>query len=129
MRKRQYRRKILRIYRDLVRQRVHYLYKLAVEETEKGRLDYAASLGNYIKKLSKETGTRLPRDIKRSLCKNCGLPLIPGITSRVRLRTQGRFSYIVITCARCGWIHRYPYKAGRRNDGKHKRESQESIPF
>ncbi len=118
MRKRHVRRKAQKIYRDLVLQRIRHVYSLALEEARKGNIDYSAELGQYIKKLSRESGIRLPREIKRGICKRCGVPLIPGITARVRLQTQGAFSYIVITCVRCGWIHRYPYKKGEKTRWK-----------
>ena len=107
------RNKLKRIYQDIVRQRQSHLFKIAQAAAKSGDLEYAARLGRYIKQLSMKTGVRMQRRIKRSLCKNCGLPLIPGVTATVRLRTQGGLSYVVITCKRCGWIHRYPYRKGR----------------
>lgn len=98
--------------RDLVWQRADILYNIASGEARRGNLEYASQLGQLIKQLARFTGVRLPRSLKRRLCKRCGLPLIPGATSTVRLRSQGRFSYIVVKCAKCGWIHRRPYKKG-----------------
>ncbi|NOZ30729.1 MAG: ribonuclease P [Crenarchaeota archaeon] len=110
MRRKSKRRK--RLLRDLVRQRAEILYGIARDEARRGNLEYASRLGSLIKQLSQSTGVRLPRSLKRNLCKNCSLPLIPGVTATYRLRSQGRFSYIVIKCVRCGWIHRRPYKKG-----------------
>lgn len=110
MRRRQPRRQSRRILADLVVQRILILYNMALERARSGDYEQASRLGLLIKELSMRTRIRIPRSVKRGLCKNCSLPLIPGVTSRVRLRSQGRFSYRVVTCSRCGWMHRYPYK-------------------
>ncbi len=113
MKKKQYRKTLLR---DLVKQRIQILYTAAVISVEKGDLQYASLLGKQIYELSKTTRTRIPRRIKRSLCKKCKIPLVQGITATYRLRSQGKFSYIVIRCQYCGWIHRRPYKKGAKNE-------------
>jgi len=90
------------------------LYKLSVNAIKEGDVEYARRLGSLIRDLHERTRVKIPLYIKRGLCKNCNAPLIPGITARVRLRSQGNFSYIVVRCLVCGWIHRYPYKVGHR---------------
>jgi len=111
--------------RALVHERVQILYDQAVEAARRGDLEYAARLGGLIRELSLSTRVRLPRHIRRGLCKRCNTPLIPGVTSTVRLVSQGRFSYRVIRCLNCGWIHRYPYrKGGRRGVGRGEEEGQ-----
>ncbi|MEB3806710.1 MAG: ribonuclease P Rpr2/Rpp21/SNM1 subunit [Desulfurococcales archaeon] len=110
------RRRSRAILKDLVLQRIEILYGIAVQKAREGEWDYAARLGSLIKEMSTTTRVRPPRRIKRALCKRCNLPLIPGVTASLRLKSQGRFSYIVIRCARCGWIHRMPYKKGGRRD-------------
>ncbi len=101
------------VYYDLVRQRMTILYNLACNAARQGDLEYARRLGLLIRRLHLGTRVKPPRYIKRGLCRHCYTPLIPGLTARVRLRTQGRrFSYKVIVCKVCGWIHRYPYKSG-----------------
>lgn len=104
-----------RLLRDIVVQRVELIMDYAGSVARSGDLSYASRLGLYARSLSLATGVRPPRRLKRSACKNCGIPLIPGVTSRTRLRSQGRFSYRAVTCLNCGWILRYPYKP-RRSD-------------
>ncbi len=113
------------VLRDLVRQRIQILYNKAVEAAENRQFEYSSKLGKLIKELYTSTRVKPPKKIKKWLCKNCGIPLIPGLTARVRLRTQGRFSYIVIRCLYCGWIHRRPYKKERNLEG-HKRSVERS---
>jgi len=57
----------------------------------------------------KRARAKLPRKLKRTFCKSCFEPLIPGVTARVRLRNN-RMPHIVITCLRCGRRYRVPYK-------------------
>lgn len=98
-------------YRDLVRQRMNIIYRIAVDSVKKGDSEYARKLGNYIREMGKRTRVRVPKPIKRGLCKNCNIPLIPGLTATIRLRSQSRkHRYIVVRCSACGYIHRYLYK-------------------
>jgi len=102
--------------RDLVLQRIKILYKIAVEEARKGNIEYSRMLTGLINRLSTRNRVKLPRNVKRGICRNCGAPLIPGVTSRVRLERDGRTSRLVVRCLICGWIHRYPYKPQRSNE-------------
>ena len=101
-------------YKDLVQQRMQLIYNQAVNDVRKGELEHARMLTQLIKKLSTRNRVKIPVTIKRGICKNCGAPLIPGLTSRVRIIRDGRTSRIVVTCKVCGWIHRYPFKPQRR---------------
>ncbi|MCE4600802.1 MAG: ribonuclease P Rpr2/Rpp21/SNM1 subunit [Desulfurococcales archaeon] len=120
------RRRSRAVLKDLVVQRIEILYEIAVQKAKEGDWDYAARLGSLIKEMSTTTRVRPPRWIKKALCKRCNLPLIPGVTASLRLRSQGRFSYIVIRCARCGWIHRRPYKKGGQRNAPEEREESKS---
>jgi len=114
-------------YRDLVRQRYEIVFKLAVESLRKGDREYARKLCTYILEMARRTRVRIPRAIKRSICKNCHTPLIPGVTAIVRLRSQSRaFAYRVVRCTECGYIHRYPYRITSKNPttGRSSRQSR-----
>ncbi len=101
--------KLRRAYIDLVRQRYERVFKLAVESLRRNDRGYARELASYMLEMARRTRVRIPRSMKRSICKNCHIPLIPGLTARVRLRSQSRrFKYRVVTCLECGYIHRYP---------------------
>jgi len=98
-----------RLYTDIARQRIIRIYKLAVERARQGDVEYARRLGLYAWNLYKSTRVRIPRYIKRGICRRCGTPLIPGLTARVRLHSQGGMSYVTVTCLYCGWMRRYRY--------------------
>ena len=109
-----------KMMRDLALQRIKLLYKYALNEARRDNIKLARRYIYLIKRIAAKARVKVPRRIKRSVCKNCQIPLIPGITSRVRLQSEGKGSRIVVTCLVCGWIHRYPYKLRKRKlVGKH----------
>jgi ribonuclease P protein subunit RPR2 len=108
LRKREY------LYRDIARQRILLLYRRAVTEAKRGNIKEARRLATLAWDIYKATRVHVPRWFKRGLCRRCHTPLIPGVTARVRLHSQGRFSYVTVTCLLCGWTRRYPYKKRRR---------------
>lgn len=58
------------------------------------------------RKISERTKVRIPGEIKKYLCKGCGIALVPGHNARVRL--YARNSGVVISCLSCGLVKRYP---------------------
>lgn len=90
--------------RNIAKERIRYLFDLAnseySEDPEKSK--------RYVV-LARKIGMRhrvsIPPELKRRFCKNCGSLLVPGNSSRVRLK-DGR---LTITCLICGSIKRYPF--------------------
>ena len=113
-------------YERIVRERYKIIYGMAVEAARRGDYDRARELGSYLWTLYLEARVPMPRRIKRGICRKCKAPLIPGVTARVRIRSQGCLSYRVITCGVCGWIHRYPYRR-TCGDDKDKGTSEEGA--
>ncbi len=99
-----------RIVRDLAIQRIRWLYKLSINAIKRNDKELARRYVDLILSISRKANVRLPRLVKRSICRNCKIPLIPGVTARVRLKSDGKSSWVIIKCLECGWIYRYPYK-------------------
>ncbi len=99
-----------RIWRKHVERELARLINLSIDLARKGLVEDSRLVVSQALELSKSTRVRMPIHMKRLICKNCLAPLIPGVTARVRLRSQGRFSYTVVSCRLCGWIRRIPYK-------------------
>jgi len=97
------------LLRDLAKQRFYTLVDLAFEEARKGRWEVASSLGEQAFRVAKKGGYRVPRKVKRRFCRRCKVPLIPGVTARVRIRNKG-VPTVVVTCLNCGYVRRYPGK-------------------
>ena len=70
----------------------------------------------------KRARAKLPRELKRSFCRTCFAPLIPGVTCRVRLRSGGT-PHVVVKCLACGRYYRYPYKGTRSSTSPRARVS------
>lgn len=95
---------------------MNILYTISMNAARAGDIEYSKHLGELIKKLHQRTRIRIPFYIKRGLCKKCHVALIPGRTASIRLKSQGKYSYIVIRCLVCGQIHRYPYKGHEKKN-------------
>lgn len=66
------------------------------------------------KKIALRHRVKLPRRLKRAICKKCGIQLIPGKTSITRIRKER----IITTCRNCGHVARIPVtkKKGNGNE-------------
>jgi ribonuclease P protein subunit RPR2 len=97
---------------SVARERIEILIDQAkemVRKNEKLSRRYVDLAG----RISERTKVRIPSELKRYLCKGCGIPLVPGQNARVRL--YARNTGIVITCLSCGALRRYPISGGVRS--------------
>jgi len=95
-----------RYMRRIARERVEILYDLALEKLREGDEELSRRYVEHILNLSRKYNLRLPREMKRSICKECHTILIPGKTAQVRLK-KGK---VVVKCLRCGSYKRYRYR-------------------
>ncbi len=102
------------ILRDLAIQRMRILFRLGVEAVRQGEFDLAKRYGELIRAISMKSRVRIPRSIKRWICKNCHVIMVPGINARIRTRREGKTLRVVTTCLVCGWIHRYEFVKRRK---------------
>ncbi|MEM1794769.1 MAG: ribonuclease P [Desulfurococcaceae archaeon] len=100
--------------RDLALQRVEKLYEEAIKRLRVGDIDLARRYVEILLKISAKARLRPPKQIRRGYCRKCKAPLIPGLTARVRLQSEGRGSRVVLTCTLCNWTRRYMYKVKNR---------------
>ena len=101
-------RRLLREIEDLAIQRAEILLRLA-RQTYIRDEDLARRYVYLAFALAKRARVKLPRHMKRSFCRSCYTPLIPGVTARVRLRSD-HMPHVVVKCLACGRYYRYPYK-------------------
>ncbi len=104
-----------RLLRDLAVQRINWLFKLSLYMVRRNNTELARRYVEILLAISRKANIRLPRSIKRNICKNCHIPLLPGVTASIRLVSDGKTSRIIVKCKYCGWIHRYPYKPRRKS--------------
>ncbi len=94
-------------------ERIHRLYELSFESLRSGDLERARRYTTMARRISMRTTRRIPTHLKRSTCKGCMSPLIPGLNARVRIH-DGRN---IITCLDCGEVRRFPFKPKKPMEG------------
>ncbi len=93
--------------KEIARERIEILFKLADEEFRNGRKDLANRYVKLARKIAMKYNVRIPRYLKRRFCKKCHAYLKPGVNARVRVRSKQK--YVLITCLECGHKMRFPY--------------------
>jgi ribonuclease P protein subunit RPR2 len=95
--------------RHIAQQRIRILYRQArhVYSTDP---EQSRRYTRLLKRISERTRTRIPKEIRRGICRKCDTVLIPGTNSHTRIR-QRREPHIAITCHTCGHVHRIPTRS------------------
>lgn len=92
--------------RDIVRKRIKMLYNLAIMEIKNNNIEMSSRYIYLMLKLKRKYRANIPKHIRRSYCKKCFVPLIPGKTLDIRIR-NGK---IIYRCKRCNNIRRFKIK-------------------
>ncbi|MEM0247008.1 MAG: ribonuclease P protein component 4 [Desulfurococcaceae archaeon] len=100
--------------KTIARERVSLLLDMAFRRVREGDIDLARKYVEIALRVASKARLRLPRTLKRSYCRNCFVPLIPGLTLSVRIKSSGKESRVVYRCLLCGWIRRFVVKGSRR---------------
>ncbi|MFW9966422.1 MAG: ribonuclease P protein component 4 [Candidatus Thorarchaeota archaeon] len=85
--------------------RIRLLWKQALEIV-KTDSDGARTCMQVASRIAQRVRIKVPREIKRKMCRRCGTVLIPGESCRVRMRNN-RSKHLTVTCIACGNITRY----------------------
>lgn len=88
---------------EIGEQRIDRLLDLSEESVRNGREDRARRYVDIARGVSGKTQVGMPKD--RRYCKNCYLPMMPGINCTVRLSNHK----VCIRCDACGVTKRIPY--------------------
>lgn len=83
--------------------RIDRLLALSEEAVRNGRDDRARRYIEIAMGISGKTRVRMPKE--KRFCKNCHLPMMPGVNCTVRLSEHK----VVTRCDACGEIRRLPY--------------------
>jgi len=92
----------------IAKERIRTLFQQA-EETYPQDPTLAQRHIDLARKIAMRTRTHLPQDLRRRVCPQCKSYLVPGTTSRTRIR-QRREPHVATTCLKCGNIHRLPLR-------------------
>lgn len=90
-------------------QRMYILHSLGIDAVRNGEIDLAHRYGELIYRIATRVRVKIPLNIKRWICKNCKVIMVPGINARIRTRRDGRITRVITKCFTCGWIHRYEF--------------------
>jgi len=96
--------------RRIAGERMTTLFRLAETEALHRRTERARRYVDLARRIGMRYNVRVPAAFKRSFCKKCFAFLLPSVSARVRVG-RGR---VVVTCAACGAVQRYPYRREQR---------------
>jgi ribonuclease P protein subunit RPR2 len=94
--------------RRIALERILTLFRLADEALQE-KPEQSQRYVNLARQIAMRCRVKMPRELRRRVCKHCNTLLRPGVNSRVRLR-QRREPHVVVTCLSCGRVHRYPVR-------------------
>lgn len=95
---------------EIGRERMNKLLGLAEEAVRADRPDRARRYVELARRIGAKTRVSMPRDPQ--VCRECGIPLIPGRNCRVRLGNH----MVCVTCGMCGEVSRRPYLKEQLHD-------------
>jgi ribonuclease P protein subunit RPR2 len=110
--------------KQIARQSVQVLFELA-ENTRKTNPKFAQRYLEIAQKIAMSARLCLPAAYTRQICKECNTLLIPGESSRIRIKPR-REPHVVITCLKCGYQTRIPLKTKKMNYKQEKTESEQN---
>ena len=90
----------------IAQERIRTLFNQA-EQTFPEDPDLAQRYVDLARRIAMRTRSHLPRDLRRRVCRGCKAYLVPGATSRTRIR-QRREPHVATTCLKCGHTTRIP---------------------
>jgi len=89
--------------REIGSDRIDRLLALSEKAVREGRDDRARRYIEIARGISGKTRVKMPKD--RRFCKNCLLPMVPGVNCTVRLSNHK----VCVRCDACGEVRRTPY--------------------
>lgn len=108
-----------KLLKNIARERIEILFKQAFDRLHRGDVELARRYVEIAIRIAGKARVKIPRKYKRSYCRKCYVPLIPGLTLSVRIKSEGRGSRVVYRCLLCGWTRRFMIKTSKK---KSKRE-------
>ncbi|EDO29170.1 predicted protein [Nematostella vectensis] len=88
--------------------RLNFLYQAACATIASNprNTGLARFYASTMKTIGERLVLKLDPSIKRTVCKHCCALMVPGVTSKVRIRAR-RERHVVETCLSCGVVKRY----------------------
>jgi ribonuclease P protein subunit RPR2 len=93
--------------KEIASERIGILFALADASALKKDFDSADKLVAQAKKIAMKYNLRTPQALRRKVCKFCGRHLLPGVTSKVRIKSKEQ--RVEARCLSCGKVMYYHY--------------------
>lgn len=90
----------------IAKERIEHLFQLAESEALAGDIGYASRHIQLARKIGMRYNVRIPKELKRRMCRGCHGYLLPGKTGRHRTQS----GKAITTCLACGHVTRKPVK-------------------
>ena len=90
--------------RDMAAQRIRQLFEMADEIFKQDPM-MSKRYVYLARRMGMRHRVRIPAELKRRVCKECGAYLVPGANCRVRIKNN----MIITMCMDCGRLMRKPY--------------------
>jgi ribonuclease P protein subunit RPR2 len=104
-------RKLKAEVKHIARERIDLLFNQALA-TYKKHPQLAERYVGLARRISMKYKVRIPKRWRLFICKGCKGFMVPGFSSRVRLRRR-REPHLTFTCLKCGKIKRISFKHKR----------------
>lgn len=95
----------------IARERIKILFEKADKEFDKDPSLSHRWVG-MARKIATRYNIRLPKEIKRRVCKKCHRYLVPGTNARIR--TSPKQQAVIVKCMECGNVMRFPYRKEKK---------------
>ncbi len=92
--------------REIIYERIDILLSLAAHALKKGDAKYARRYVFLARKLSTRYNCRMRPSDRARFCKSCGMPSVPGLNTKVRLRKRQKAAEYACSC---GATRRFKY--------------------
>jgi len=89
--------------KDIAKERMGILLNLSFREASEGNTERSRRYVHIARRIGMKTKISMPKEIL--YCKKCGIALVPGKTSRVRLKGHK----VTTRCLECDCARRTPY--------------------
>ncbi|MEM4348501.1 MAG: hypothetical protein QXN37_02935 [Candidatus Anstonellaceae archaeon] len=93
--------------RQIIYERIDRLLSLAQEALKMDDQKHARRYVFLARKLSLRYNCRMLPSQKIKMCKNCGLPLVPGLNVRIRLKKRTKSVHYICSCGKATGIKYY----------------------
>eukprot|EP01095_Lingulamoeba_sp_RSL-Kostka_P017234 TRINITY_DN884_c2_g1_i3.p1 TRINITY_DN884_c2_g1~~TRINITY_DN884_c2_g1_i3.p1 ORF type:complete len:153 (+),score=24.62 TRINITY_DN884_c2_g1_i3:59-517(+) len=106
--------------------RINYLIQASHLALKIGCNNLSKHYVQTFRKITQRKVLQLSNEVKRSYCKKCSIPLVPGNTATIRIANK-REKHVILNCVECGFIKRYNVK--RIPSRQSSRVENELTPF